>query len=105
MSERDERPMDDDSGDAGASDLHEGGTPGNVGALDGAAAAGSVGAVGADKPDSLMPQDAPDPSVGPDMSHAGRGSLDAQSAGTSDHSRGSPSRISLTSVRSSFTIR
>jgi hypothetical protein len=55
MSERDERP-----------DVEEGATPGTVGALDGAAAAGSVGGVGAAKPDSVMPQEAPDPSIGPD---------------------------------------
>jgi hypothetical protein len=44
MSERDDRP-----------DVEEGATPGTVGALDGAA-----------KPDSVMPQEAPDPSTGPD---------------------------------------
>ena len=62
MSERDERPESDDAG----TNTHEGATPGTVGALDGAAAAGSLGAVGADKPQSEMPQVAPDPSAGPD---------------------------------------
>jgi hypothetical protein len=65
MSERDQRPADDDAG-APAPDVDEGGTPGTVGALDGAAAAGSAGAVGAEKPDSVMPQQAPDPAHGPD---------------------------------------
>jgi hypothetical protein len=65
MSERDDRPAGEESDDARA-DVKEGATPGTVGALDGAAAAGSLGAVGADKPDSAMPQDAPDPTIGPD---------------------------------------
>ncbi len=63
MREPEERPADDG---AAAPDVEEGGTPGPVGALDGAAAVGSVGAVGAEKPDGVMPQEAPDPSVGPD---------------------------------------
>ena len=44
----------------------EGGGPGTVGALDGAAAAGSLGAVGGGKDDGAIPEEAPDPSVGPD---------------------------------------
>ena len=44
----------------------EGATPGSTGALDGAAAAGSAGAVSSRKSESLMPTEAPDPSVGPD---------------------------------------
>lgn len=39
---------------------------GPVGALDGAAAAGSGGAVSGGKRDSVMPQEAPDPTFGPD---------------------------------------
>lgn len=63
MSERDGRSETDDAG----TNTDEGATPGRrVGALDGVAAAGSVGAVGADKPQSAMPQEAPDPSTGPD---------------------------------------
>ncbi len=46
--------------------IGEGATPGSTGALDGAAAAGSAGAVSAPQPGSLMPTEAPDPSVGPD---------------------------------------
>ena len=44
----------------------EGGSPGAVGSLDGAAGAGSLGAVSTEKPGSVMPQGAPDPSIGPD---------------------------------------
>ena len=44
----------------------EGATPGDVGALDGAAAAGSAGAVGAAHEDGAFSTDAPDPSIGPD---------------------------------------
>lgn len=40
--------------------------PSDVGALDGAAAAGSAGAVGADRDDGAFSTDAPDPSIGPD---------------------------------------
>ena len=70
MSERDDRPADEASREAPRTqvqeDVDDGGGPGTVGALDGAAAAGSVGGVGAAEPDSLMPQAAPDPSIGPD---------------------------------------
>jgi hypothetical protein len=70
MSERDDRPADESSRENAAElprrDLAEGGDPGAVGALDGAAAAGSLGAVGSSRPDSVMPQGAPDPSIGPD---------------------------------------
>jgi hypothetical protein len=70
MSERDDRPADQDDTEGrreeAARGLEEGGDAGSVGALDGAAAAGSLGAVGGPKPDSVMPQEAPDPSVGPD---------------------------------------
>ena len=62
MSERGERPESDDAGTT----TDEGATPGTVGALDGAAAAGSLGAVGAEKPESELPHEAPDPSAGPD---------------------------------------
>ena len=67
------RPEDADAFDAQdeerkelAEELREGETPGTVGALDGAAAAGSQGAVGAPDDDSEMPTSAPDPSIGPD---------------------------------------
>ncbi len=43
----------------------EGATPGSVGALDGAAALGSRGAVPSGD-DDLVPTEAPDPAVGPD---------------------------------------
>jgi hypothetical protein len=69
-SEPDERPT-DEGGEQGprervASDAAEGGDPGSVGSLDGAAAAGGTGAVSGGKPGSLIPQQAPDPSIGPD---------------------------------------
>lgn len=41
-------------------------TPGAIGALDGAAAAGSRGGDSSDSQEDAMPTDAPDPSVGPD---------------------------------------
>ena len=44
----------------------EGATPGDIGALDGAAAAGSAGAVGSGDDDGAFSTDAPDPSIGPD---------------------------------------
>jgi DNA-binding response OmpR family regulator len=70
VSERDDRPADEESFDDGRErpmqDVEEGASPGSVGALDGAAAAGSTGAVGAPKPGSVMPQEAPDPAKGAD---------------------------------------
>jgi hypothetical protein len=70
MSERDDRPADESSREGVREQLsrdeEEGASPGTVGALDGAAAAGSAGAVGAEQPDSVMPQEPPDPSIGPD---------------------------------------
>ena len=70
MSERDDRPADESSTEGSREHLvretEEGNSPGSVGALDGPAAAGSTGAVGGAKPDSVMPQEAPDPSIGPD---------------------------------------
>ena len=45
----------------------EGAKPSDVGALDGAAAAGSAGAVGAGgDDDGAIPTEGPDPSIGPD---------------------------------------
>lgn len=53
--------------DGGADDADEDGADaGAVGALDGAAAAGGTGAVAGRSTDSLIPQEAPDRSVGPD---------------------------------------
>jgi hypothetical protein len=70
VSERDDRPADENSREGAQEQLEasqeEGGGPGAVGALDGAAAAGSIGAVGAAKRDGAIPQEAPDPSIGPD---------------------------------------
>lgn len=70
MSERDDRPADEGSRDGSreqvARSQKEGGGPGAVGALDGAAAAGSLGAVGGSEHDGAIPQQAPDPSIGPD---------------------------------------
>ncbi len=70
MSERDDRPADESSREGQrsslATNMEEGGDPGAVGALDGAAAAGAIGAVGGSQRDSVMPQEAPDPSIGPD---------------------------------------
>jgi hypothetical protein len=70
MSERDDRPADESSREGQheqvARSAVEGGAPGAVGALDGAAAAGSIGAVGSGKRDSAIPQEAPDPTIGPD---------------------------------------
>jgi hypothetical protein len=51
MSERDDRPADESS---------------REGVQDGAAGAGSFGAVSTEKPDSVMPQAPPDPTTGPD---------------------------------------
>ena len=70
MSERDDRPADASSREG----VHEraeraateGASGGTVGAQDGAAGAGSLGAVSTEKPDSVMPQGPPDPSIGPD---------------------------------------
>ncbi len=61
MSERDERRRDEDSA---AASPDQGATPGTIGALDGAA--GSLGAVGAPKPDGVMPLEAPNPRSGAD---------------------------------------
>jgi hypothetical protein len=70
MSERDDRPADDtvdaESRQQTARNAAEGGDAGAVGALDGAAAAGGMGAVSGKKRNSAMPLEAPDPSVGPD---------------------------------------
>ena len=70
MSERDDRPAAEETseGQQGhlGDELAEGATPGTTGALDGAAAAGSLGAVGGGAKDSLIPEGAPDPSIGPD---------------------------------------
>jgi hypothetical protein len=41
-------------------------TPGAIGALDGAAAAGSQGGQSSSSEEAAMPTGAPDPSVGPD---------------------------------------
>jgi hypothetical protein len=70
MSERDDRPADDtldaESREQSARNVQEGASAGSIGALDGAAAAGSMGAVGGGERGSVMPEEAPDPSVGPD---------------------------------------
>ena len=70
MSERDDRPAGESSREGRQQELQrgqvEGGSAGTVGALDGTAAAGSLGAAGTEKPDSVMPHSAPDPSIGPD---------------------------------------
>ncbi len=70
MSQPDDRPAGAASGetdkDTLGGDLREGATPGTTGALDGAAAAGSVGAVSGPSGNGVMPEGAPDPSVGPD---------------------------------------
>lgn len=70
MSERDDRPADESSNEGPREQVArkavEGGDAGSVGALDGAAAAGGLGAVSDGKRDSLIPQEAPDPSIGPD---------------------------------------
>jgi hypothetical protein len=67
VSERDDRPGDDEAAQQHLdTEVEEGGGPGAVGALDGAAAAGSVGAVGDAKRDGAIPREAPDPSIGPD---------------------------------------
>lgn len=70
MSERDDRPADEtldaESRRQSAQNTAEGGDASAVGALDGAAAAGGLGAMSSGKPDSAMPQEAPDPSTGPD---------------------------------------
>jgi len=69
--------MDQGSGDGASPDeqfeqgpeaqrADEGAKPSDVGALDGAAAAGSAGAVGDDEDDGAFSTDAPDPSIGPD---------------------------------------
>jgi hypothetical protein len=47
-------------------DMEEGASPGAIGAVDGAAAVASAGAVTTGKPDSEIPQDPPDPRTGPD---------------------------------------
>lgn len=46
--------------------VHEGGTAGTVGALDGSAAIGSAGAVSKDEGEDDGTRGVPDPSVGPD---------------------------------------
>lgn len=70
MSERDDRPVAEETRDDQQAelqkDLVEGASPGQIGALDGAAAAGSLGAVGEPEVDSDLPTGAPDPSIGPD---------------------------------------
>jgi hypothetical protein len=70
MSERDNRPAGEDTQEGEqahlAEEAHEGASPGSIGAVDGAAAAGSLGAVSSPGPDSEMPTSAPDPSIGPD---------------------------------------
>jgi hypothetical protein len=70
MSERDDLPADESSREGQheqvARSATEGGSPGTVGASDGAAAAGSMGAASVGKRDSVIPQEAPDPSIGPD---------------------------------------
>ena len=70
MSERDDRPADDtldaESRSRSALNAQEGASAGSIGALDGAAAAGSLGAAGGGERDSGMPEEAPDPSIGPD---------------------------------------
>ena len=76
MSVRDDRTADERSSEAPRAELTgnavEGGGPDSVGALDGAAVAGGLGAVGSDKPDSVMPHDAPDPTIGPRLSSPAR---------------------------------
>jgi hypothetical protein len=67
VSERDDRRADDEAAQEHLdTEAAEGGGPGAVGALDGAAAAGSVGAVGEAKRDGAIPREAPDPGTGPD---------------------------------------
>lgn len=65
-----ERPADESSRQGEREQLaasqEEGGGAGSIGALDGAAAAGSLGAVGGGRNDRAIPQEAPDPSIGPD---------------------------------------
>jgi hypothetical protein len=69
MSERDDRTADDtldaESRDQSARSA-EGGDAGAVGALDGTAAVGGLGAVSGSEQDNVMPEEAPDPSIGPD---------------------------------------
>ncbi|MGH3931497.1 MAG: hypothetical protein ACRDTF_16180 [Pseudonocardiaceae bacterium] len=70
MSERDDRP----SGEGAvedqqfllAQDLDEGAGPGIIGAADGVAGAGSVGAAAGDSKNAVMPDGPPDLTVGPD---------------------------------------
>lgn len=70
MSERDDRPAGEETLEGQApelvKDLREGASPGTVGAADGAAAAGSFGAVGGSGQNAVMPESAPDPTIGPD---------------------------------------
>lgn len=70
MSERDDSPPAEETQEGQQShltqDLAEGASPGSTGALDGAAAAGSLGAVGGGPVDSVIPEGAPDPTIGPD---------------------------------------
>ncbi|TQN41202.1 hypothetical protein FHU33_0562 [Blastococcus colisei] len=70
MSGRNDRPA-GESSDRGphekvARHAADGGDAGSVGALDGVAAAGGRGAVSDGKRGSLIPEEAPDPSIGPD---------------------------------------
>ena len=69
MSERRGRPSDvstrEEPQEQVATSQEEGGGPGSVGALDGAAAAGSLGAVGGATHGGALPEDAPDPGIGP----------------------------------------
>lgn len=58
--------LDESSTEEPREHLAEGGTAGTVGALGGTAAAASGGAAGDEESDSVMPQEAPDPSIGPD---------------------------------------
>ncbi len=68
MSERDDRPAAEETteGREPSQGLVDGATGTQVGALDGAAAAGGLGAVSGGKRQSAMPTDAPDPTIGPD---------------------------------------
>ena len=69
MSERDDRPAAENTVEGQQEHLQEelqdGAGPAAVGALDGPAAIGSLGAVSG-RSDSEIPQAAPDPSIGPD---------------------------------------
>jgi hypothetical protein len=70
MSERDDRPAGEGTMEGQqphlAQDLEEGASPGTVGAADGVAATGSLGAVAGSPQETVMPEGPPDPTVGPD---------------------------------------